>query len=101
MNAGCGRRPMGLNASGIASRMIGIAIALLIGLSIVSGCSSEECDDCGKTFSGQAYYQSYMSNASYNPYREDGGELYEGVGAICEECARDRWGGDYRDHKAK
>lgn len=103
MNAESESRLTGWRVSGIASQVIGIAIAiaLLMALSVMSGCSSKTCDDCGKTFSGQAYYQSYVSNPNYNPYREDGGEMYEGAGTICKECAQDRWGADYQDHEAK
>ena len=96
-------RPTGWRAAGAASRAVAVAVAtaLLAGLIAMPGCSSKTCNDCGETFSGQAYYQSYSSNPNYNPYREDGGERYEGAGTICEECAQDRWGDDYRDHKAK
>lgn len=101
MNANSKRRLTGRKAAGVASQVIVIAIVLLLCLGVMLGCSSKTCDDCGKTFSGQAYFQSYVSNPNYNPYREDGGELYEGVGTICEECAQDRWGDGYQDRKVK
>lgn len=65
-------------------KLVLLALALILALSIAACAKSWVCDECGKSFTGKAYYGYYTTET------------------FCEDCARKYWMPlDYRNYVKK